>query len=341
MTILPPVVQTLKNMKGIIYSAILILLHTAASAQESNEKENIVMFWNIENFFDFKDEGKNDSDREFSPEGERRWTGSRFYAKCNAIAKTVLWIKDIYGNIPDVAGFAEVENLFVLKSIINSGPLKKSDYRIVHYDSSDPRGIDVALIYRNDIFEKTASKPCRITNSSGDPANTRDILCVTLKNRKTGHLTAFIVNHHPSKFSGASSSRPKRETAMRRLKSICDSIRSEHTGIDIVAMGDFNDTPDNGLFSILEDNMTNMSSELYCKGEGTIRYKGRWDLIDMFIVSNQLAGHCRMSILYPPFLMTADRTYGGLKPLRTYSGPKYEGGVSDHCPIILQIGLTE
>ncbi len=237
MTILPPVVQTLKNMKGIIYSAILILLHTAASAQEG--KENIVMFWNIENFFDFKDEGKNDSDREFSPEGERRWTGSRFYAKCNAIAKTVLWIKDIYGNIPDVAGFAEVENLFVLKSIINSGPLKKSDYRIVHYDSSDPRGIDVALIYRNDIFEKTASKPCRITDSSGNPANTRDILCVTLKNRKTGHLTAFIVNHHPSKFSGASSSRPKRETAMRRLKSICDSIRSEHRGIDFNIGGQY------------------------------------------------------------------------------------------------------
>lgn len=103
---------------------------------------------------------------------------------------------------------------------------------------------------------------------------------------------------------------------------------------EIIAMGDFNDTPDNPLFEILGEGMTNLAAGPFCRGEGTIRFAGQWDLIDMFIVSRGFSEY-RQEILYPPFLMTVDKTHGGQKPLRTYVGPRYQGGVSDHCPVVM------
>jgi len=329
------------------------------------------MFWNLENFFDYKDGGGGDSDREFSSEGLRRWTKSRFYAKCNAVAKTIFWIKDRTGRLPDVIGFAEVENRFVLNSVLRATSLKKTDYGIVHFDSPDPRGIDVALLYRKEIFRKVSAKPCRIYDGAGNMIRTRDILCVELCGINDGETVYFLVNHHPSKFGGASASKVRRELAMRRLKEICDSLVSScvlkgkmssdvmpetemsvvaspvapagmpdilpdgYKDAAIVAMGDFNDTPDNGLFSVFDGKMCTLADKPFRRGEGTIRYAGRWDLIDMFLVSAGIAENYVQEILYPPFLMVEDKSHGGLKPLRTYVGPRYQGGISDHCPIVL------
>ena len=121
----------------------------------------LLMFWNLENFFDYRDQGTGSSDAEFSSSGQRKWTKSRFYTKCNAIAKTFLWIGDEYGRMPDMAGFAEVENRSVLNALLYSTALRKYDYGIVHYDSPDTRGIDVALIYRKGVFRKVRSRPVR------------------------------------------------------------------------------------------------------------------------------------------------------------------------------------
>ena len=152
-----------------------------------------------------------------------------------------------------------------------------------------------------------------------------------------GQNINMIVCHHPSKYGGTSESSGRRNSAMMVLKELCDSLYIAEPGIPIVAMGDFNDAPDGEQFIILEGILNNKAYSLYNAGKGTIRYQGKWELIDMFMVSEDISENSVMNIIQIPFLMTYERKYPGLKPLRTYSGPRYVGGVSDHCPITLCI----
>ncbi|MGN0188073.1 MAG: endonuclease [Candidatus Cryptobacteroides sp.] len=297
----------------------------------------LVMFWNMENFFDYRDSGSGVSDTEFSPAGQRHWTKRRFYAKCEAFAKTVLWTSEVYGDLPDVVGFAEVENAFVMRSILNSTILDKTPYRYVHHDSPDPRGIDVALIYRSDLYMLESSHPFHIYDTSGTYMKTRDILLVTLRRKSDGSIYHYLVNHHPSKYGGVKNSLPGRLAAASRLRDICDSLRRCDPSAAVVAMGDFNDGPHSPLTGIMEEaGMVNMASDRKFSDLGTIRFEGRWELIDMFFVPCEMAASSSMEILRPPFLMTQDLKHGGEKPLRTYVGPRYAGGVSDHCPVVLK-----
>jgi len=294
------------------------------------------MFWNLENFFDWRNDSTSVSDAEFSSFGERHWTRKRFRAKSQAIAKTLCWIASENGSFPDVVGFAEVENRFVLRRLLEESALRKLDYDVVHYDSPDPRGIDVALLYRTSSLELIDSKRCHIYTDTGTVLPTRDILLVRLQKKRDGEAFAVLVAHLPSKYGGVAVSGPKREAAVRRLRFLVDSLRSIGTE-KIVATGDFNDTPDNPVFRRLDTVLVNLAEPLHRQGLGTLRYNGKWDMIDMFFVSPPLAGRSpRMTVLHVPFLETPDRAYGGLKPLRTYVGPRYTGGVSDHCPILLQ-----
>lgn len=308
------------------------------------EERTFVMFWNLENFFDWRRDSLSlsESDAEFSSFGKRHWTRRKFMAKCNAVAKAVFWVNDTEGTLPDVIGVAEIENRFVLERLLKDTQLYKTDYRIVHFDSPDPRGIDVALLYRSSRLELLRSKPVRVGSGEDPPFRTRDILLAEFR-RPGGDSVAFLVNHHPSKYGGKTSGR--REVALRCLRGTTDSLQKAGF-MNIVAMGDFNDTPDNHAFGILTDGgewpLVGLAAPLAERGEGTIRYSGKWDLIDMFFVSRSIAGDgCRhipeMKVLRVPFLMTRDNAHSGEKPLRTYSGPRYVGGVSDHCPIVVWI----
>jgi len=306
-----------------------------------------ILFWNLENFFDWRNDSTSTSDAEFSSRGERRWTRRRFYTKCNAIAKSIMWIASQEGKFPEVIGLAEVENSFALKRLIRSTSLQKLDYEVVHFDSPDRRGIDVALLYRTSTLELTSSKPCHLyapqadidtsaANARGQPAllHTRDILLATFRDA-SGEEIAVLVNHHPSKYGGSERSDARRRIAVERLRELCDSLLAG--GIDrIAAVGDFNDTPDNPLYTLLDGSMVNLSLPLWRAGRGSIRFEGKWELIDLCFVSKPLADDAMAEVLSIPFLMVPDRS-GGMKPLRTYSGPRYLGGVSDHCPIILKL----
>jgi hypothetical protein len=115
---------------------------------------------------------------------------------------------------------------------------------------------------------------------------------------------------------------------------MCDSLASV-SGRPIIAMGDFNDNPSASSFDIIEGTLINKGKDLLDKGEGSIRFEGKWDLIDMFLVSSDIEKYTRMEVCTVPFLMTWEKKHPGEKPLRTYSGPRYIGGVSDHCPVIL------
>lgn len=321
-------------MKIWICAIVLLIGVSLEGFCESHKNKLLVMFWNVENFFDYVDGGEGESDKEFSSYGSRHWSRKKFYSKCDAIAKSILWIGDRYGRIPDVIGLAEVENRGVLEKLLKSTLLRKYDYRIVHFDSGDRRGIDVALLYRESVFDKEGVS-LKVPVHQGDTLKTRDILQVCMVD-EIGQKTNLIVNHHPSKFGGAEVSAGRRDAAMLALMQVCDSLAA--VGEDnMVAMGDFNDSPDAPQFDILDGMLVNMADSLHQAGQGTIRYQGKWELIDMFIVSRELAERCRMEIVQIPFLMTYEKKYPGLKPLRTYTGPRYTGGVSDHCPIILHI----
>ena len=308
---------------------ILVLLCAVGYSAGAQEKDSLlVMFWNVENFFDWTDLGTGESDKEFSSYGSRHWTKKRFYAKCDAIAKSLMWIEDKYGRIPDAIGLAEVENKGVIRKMLDYTLLRKYDYGIVHYDSKDTRGIDVALIYRESVM-----KPLSHTLKVPSNMATRDILHVEM-GISEGKTIDIIVNHHPSKYGGGKQSEQKRTDVMCILKELCDSIDAK--GRNIVVMGDFNDTPDGKQFDLIDQVLENKGKVLHNRSEGTIRYKGKWELIDNFLISPALETSA-MKIERIPFLMTYDKRYPGEKPHRTYSGPRYIGGVSDHCPILIWI----
>ena len=298
-----------------------------------------VMFWNLENFFDAKDGGGGSSDRAFSAKGERHWTARRYRTKCDAVAKTIIWTGDRTGRAPDIVAVAEVENRKVLADLTRDTPLRKLDYAVVHYESPDRRGIDVGILYRKAVFRLARSVPLHISG-----VVTRDILLVSLIHQ-AGDTLHLLVNHHPSKFGGGATAW-RREAAVARLRAACDSLWHAG-GKSIILTGDFNDTPENSLFGALTDppgepdriSFVNLALPLSRRGQGSIRFQGKWELIDMFFVSPPLASRSRMEILSPPFLLVWDNVHPGYKPHRTYSGPRYIGGVSDHLPVLLHLAL--
>lgn len=323
----------MKRILYIFFSFCVELSLQSALCQE-NEPQELLLFWNLENLFDYKDEGLGTSDAEFSSAGERYWTKSRFYRKCNMIAKSILWTSQAYGSNPGIIGIAEIENEFVIKSLIYGTGLRKLRYGYVHYDSLDPRGIDTALLYDRNRYELVSSRACHIMDDEGNILKTRDILCVVLRGTN-GKETAFLVNHHPSKYGGEEISRKKRTYAMNAMLHICDSLKD--AGVKrIIAMGDFNDGPFSDSMKLIEGKMANKAEALALENRGTIRYQGKWELIDMFLVNPEIAKNTEMNIIQIPFLMEKDSSHPGFRPMRTYSGPRYRGGVSDHLPILLK-----
>ena len=325
-----------------------------AAASEAGEEPLRVLFWNLENFFDWRDGGGGEADREFSASGPRHWTRRRFMAKAAAVAKTLLWSADREGALPDIFAVAEVENAFVLRMLLRETVLRKTDYEVVHFDSPDRRGIDVALLYRRSRMRLLKACPVRIEAvRGGDTLRTRDILLAQFESSGGGRWTV-LVNHHPSKFGGGETGW-RREAAVERLRSLADSLLQAGEG-GLVATGDFNDTPDAPFFrrltapaaSFPETDfagkaaegtalLENLAEPLARRGLGTIRYEGRWELIDMFFVPPSLTPRCTMEILAPPFLTVRDNVHSGDRPFRTWLGPRYIGGVSDHRPILLTI----
>lgn len=331
--------------------------NTVAFEQSAAEADDrfLAVFWNLENFYDYFDDGANSSDSEFSAVGKRHWTKKRFTDKCNAFGKTVLSIASKYGRLPDVIAVAEVENSIVLKRIADSDVLRKCGYRYVHFDSPDRRGIDVAMLYMSSTVDVIASRPVHVYSEDGKPMRTRDMLYSKVLwhtatkgegDCKSGNADTLhiIVNHHPSKYSGSKSSAGARIAAMKALKSLCDST-SAVSDAPIVMTGDFNDTADGNQFSLLGDGYENLSLKSYGKeqgrgtktGVGSIRFNGKWELIDHFIVSKDIAGQSTMEIYDASFLLEKDKAHTGWKPRRTYTGPRYNGGISDHLPIVLEV----
>lgn len=295
-------------MKLAMIALLALIVPTPAPAQRDSL---LVVSWNVENFFDWTDSGGGDSDREFSPEGAKHWTKSRFYRKCEGIAKVLLAIADRHGRLPDAVAFEEVENRFVLRQLLNSTALRKLDYGIVHYDSPDHRGIDCGLIYRKSTLRLESSGAKHVYDSSGAVMATRDLLLAQFT-AYGGERLAVVVNHHPSKVGGKAD---RRVRAMKRMVETCDSLEAAKWPF-ILCVGDFND------------------DVWGTGGQGTIKYNGAWEKIDGHFARGVTV---KERVYDSPLLLTRDAAFGGLKPLRTYSGPRWLGGLSDHLPIVLTV----
>ena len=295
-----------------------------------------ILFWNVENLFDpFDDPLKNDD--EFTARAERHWTWDRFVRKCDGIAQAVLAVADETGTLPALVGLAEVENRLVVSRLANKTVLGELGYGFVHRESPDERGIDVALLYRKDVLRVVAVDSLRVPGFE-----TRDILYVQMHERDipgvtlgsdrglTGNLHVFVV-HLPSKRGGARSTDERRAAALAVLGQAVEALLADDTTARIVVMGDFNDTDST------VPRLSRPASESTSGAPGTLKYHGRWEQIDWFFVSPALQDSAAMRIFAPPFLLEPDAAYLGDKPRRTYVGPRYNGGLSDHLPIILQI----
>lgn len=321
----------MKLWKTLVLTMLLSALAAAAATGSTQRDSLLLMFWNCENFFDYIDSGEGDSDREFSSGGERHWSAARFYAKCGLFAKSLLYIADEEGRLPDAVGLAEIENAGVLRRLLSSTLLRKLDYRFIHYESHDHRGIDCALLYRSSLLTPLLSKPCRI-----DSLATRDILLAQFLT-SGGDSLSILVNHHPSKYGGKASE-GLRERAMMRLRALSDSL--ELAGWSRrAAIGDFNEQPPAALFDILPPSLE-MAVAQPGSFPGSIRFNGQWQLIDLAFLSPRLLRQgARFRVRPLPFLLERDSAHPGLRPLRTYSGPRWKGGFSDHLPILLTIYL--
>ena len=304
----------------------------------------IVMFWNVENYFDTYN-NPSTSDDEFTPTGDNRWSWKRFEKKRDDIAKTIILAADQYGELPAIIGLAEVENAFVLKELTNNTPLAREGYKFLHKESPDSRGIDVALLYRPEAFRPLETKFIAANFKTREILYTKGVV----NEMDTVHV---MVNHWPSKRGNEESSDIKRRYVSLLASRTVDSILNVNPNANIILMGDFNDTPDSPALQNLGQ-LTNLSG--WAKGsEGTYKYRESWSIIDQFMVSDNLlekkafnakSGFSpqwiyvqrQMDIFAPVELLSTDDTHLGIKPKRTYSGPRYLGGVSDHLPIILKI----
>ena len=319
--------------KGFLLSLTLLSLpFLQLCARESEKDRQIAVFWNIENFFDTRDDSLKNDD-EFTPRGRRHWTYKKFVAKRNGIARTLISMKERYGLFPAIVAFAEVENRWVIEQLTEKTALSKLSYKIIHYESPDRRGIDVAMIYREETFKVIRSNSISIDQTLiGRP--TRDLLRVA--GLLEGDSTVIYVAHLPSKISGAGSSDRPREIVTSIL---CDSVNRDISSgwKRIIVMGDFNDTPDSQTISNLAKKSPDLrciSMEKFAQGAGTIRYKGRWELIDLAFVSEYITGST-YDIFDSGFLLERDNQYLGKKPKRCYNGPVYNAGLSDHLPIVV------
>jgi len=317
-----------------------------------NKSQNVrIVFWNVENLYDPYDDTTT-LDDEFTSSGSKHWTYSKFRKKLNLLAKTLITIGG--WEPPVIIGMCEVENKYVLNKLIYETPLKSWKFKALHHESPDARGIDVAMIYRPEKFKLLWTKTFSINFPFDTIVQTREILMVKGLIFDSDTLNIFI-NHWPSRRGGYVESQPRRNWVAGVLRKLVDSVQSEHPASNIVIMGDFNDEPDKeSISSILgakEDTIkifpTGLVNLMFPKirREGTIKYQGNWSILDQFIVSvsvfsgnNGLHADFRdAQIVRMDFLLNEDVRYLGSKPIRTYIGPRYNGGFSDHLPISLQI----
>ena len=337
-------------MKKDIFLILFLFIYSISFAQDNKYNVNknfTIVSYNIQNLFDTFDDPEK-IDEEFTPFGKKHWTDKRFNKKINHISKVLCSINK--NELPEIIGLYEIENDYVLKALIKQVCLAKGNYKIVHEESPDIRGIDVALLYRPDEFQYLSHKKISINYPFNKKSKTRDILYVKGVASNTDTLHIFV-NHWKSRCGGQVKSEPKRIYSAKVLRQNVDSLLKINHNAKIIIIGDLNDEPSNkSIDNVLNANnkrrnttykdLYNLMYDKQSEGKGTYYYKKNWNMLDNLIVSQSLINNKKTysvsynsgKIFHPEWLCYKDKS-GVLVPNRTYGGNNYYGGYSDHFPV--------
>ena len=287
---------------------------------------------NCENLFDCKHDTLK-QDTEWLPDGKRRWSPARYWRKLNHIGQEILSCQE--EGVPDLVALVEVENDSVLFDLTHRSLLRGAGYEYLMTQSPDVRGIDVALLYQPMTFRPICYDYLDIIPLAG-MRPTRDILYVQGETLKGDTLHVFVV-HAPSRYGGDKQTHPNRRLIAERL---IGAIRQLPVDAKVIIAGDFNDEATDPALRFLEDNgLHNVTAKATGShgAKATYRYQGLWQSIDHVFVSGVLLDSVERSFINDaPFLLEEDKKYGGVKPLRTYNGYRYQRGFSDHLPLIVR-----
>ena len=357
-------------MKKLFYIVLALAASLSAQAinQEQQDEQQLdrryqmygVMFYNLENLFDtINNNGRQDYD--FTPMGAYQWNGTKYWQKEHNMAYAIsqMEVKGSPAEGPVIIGVSEIENITVLQDLVKQPELKDRRYQIVHHDSPDPRGIDVALLY-NPRFFKVLNVTTQSINKylpDNPDFRTRDQLCVT--GMLAGEKVTVMVNHWPSRRNGQEASSYLREAAGRMARETMDSLLRDDPNQGIIFMGDLNDDPQNkscsealGALKEIKDCTGNGSCynpwwNILNKGIGTLGYRGNWNLFDQIIFTDYFLRnydskekptltYLRAEVLNRKFLRSSEGERQGY-PLRTHSGGIFLNGYSDHFPTMIYL----
>jgi len=340
----------------ILRHLVLIVLFTvfvqAAFSQDNftdefrGEKGIRIAFYNVENLFDTENDPVKRDD-EFTEKGDKHWDIRKYKTKLQQISKVAASVGG--WEALELVAFCELENRIVLEELISTTPLKETDYKIVHFESPDRRGIDVGFIYRPDKIELIRTEAIPIVFPWDKDYKTRDILYARLVIIKLDTID-FYVNHWPSRWGGQLETEDARMHVAKTLIKHRSSLKDPKK---MIAVGDFNDAPtDKSIKDVFKAELdTNKKADYYnlmyphLDKQGTNKYRGSWSIIDQFIVSESLF-HSKnglqiknksANIFNADYLLEPDPKYEGMQLYRTYLGMRYKGGYSDHLPIYLDL----
>lgn len=300
---------------------ILLLMY----ACEVKAQTFTIMSYNIENAFDtIHDEGKNDY--EYCDGGERKWSQYRLFQKLKSVGKVIAAADE--KRPVDLIGLCEVENDTVMQCLTQRTSLSSLGYRYIMTNSLDERGIDVALLYSPFTFHPIETESIRPKTKKD---KTRDILHVAGTIAGGDTLDVYVV-HLPSK-RGGSEGQKLSMSICQQLQAHTDSVRAIRQHPNLLVMGDFNAETNAPQLKILtrSHHLIDRTAKLQ---PGTYKYQGEWSIIDHILTHTTTLSHQQTRILSLPFLTEPDSANGDIKPHRTYLGPVYQGGISDHLPVV-------
>ena len=310
---------------------IIITIFSLLVAHFAHSQSLTLVELNCENLFDCKHDTLK-QDTEWLPASTRKWTPARYWRKLNHIGQEILSCKE--DGVPELVALVEVENDSVLFDLTKRSLLRGASYEYLMTESPDVRGIDVALLYQPFSFRPLCYDYLDITPLP-NMRPTRDVLYVKGETRNSDTLHIFVV-HAPSRFGGERQTRPNRRLVADRVLAACRQLSSD---AKVIVCGDFNDEANDPALQYLTANgLHNVTATAQGKhgARASYRYQGWWQGIDHVLVSRSLLPNVTSAhINDAPFLLEEDKKYGGVKPKRTYIGPRYQRGFSDHLPLVV------
>ena len=355
--------------KILIVFAALLLLGIGADAQSTSSRNYVIGFYNLENLFDIYDDPvKNDS--EFLPEGKNKWTEAKYQKKLQNMAKVIRSMKEENGVWHALLGVSEIENRLVLEDLVMEPQIEEANYQIIHYDGPDRRGVDVALLYKPEVFKYIESESIPftfegssidfvMTKEQQDYFKTRDILMV--HGTIDGEHFAIYVAHLPSRAGGKKGGNQLRDRGGEIMYEHAMQMQKKYPGIKIVCMGDMNDNPTDPSMAeylhgkefkadVTDTDFFSPFTSMLKAGFGSLAYQGVWSIYDLLLVNNALAnpqpGTFGLRQLHKKgyygriynakFLTNQSGQYKGT-PFRTFSNGAFIGGYSDHYPTYIVI----